>query len=615
MPSGKEATRFLPETLPGGRGASGWSLAPVLFVARDSSPRHNVARLVGSHRSLVMKRRESRMKPLTFLLALLAVGSGAGRASAQGTAFTYQGQILDTSVPANGAYDLTFSLFNAGGDGSQVGVTFTNLATPITDGRFTLTLDFGPGAFNGAARWLQIGVRTNGAGGFAALEPRQALLPAPYAILASTASNLIGSLPISQLSGSLPSNLLAGTYTQPLSFTNAANYFGGSGGGLTGVNAATLGGLGGTNFWMTGGNSGAKPSAGSFLGTTDSQPLELRVNGVRALRLEPASGIPNVICGCSNAVAADVFGGAIGGGTASYIDTDSWNCTIGGGTNNIIADTADESSIGGGAVNQIGSGANDSVIAGGSGNAIGAGSDHSTIGGGEFNNVGAPSSAVGGGEFNGASGYASTVPGGAGNMAAGDYSLAAGDEAYATNAGAFVWADSQPYVFGSGADNEFSARATGGVRFVSGLDANGSPVSGVHLAAGGGSWSSLSDRNAKEHIQAVDAREVLRRLTEIPIATWSYRSQESAVRHMGPMAQDFARAFGLGEDDRHITTIDADGVALAAIQGLNQKVEEKDARLQEQEFRIRGQAAEITELKGRLLQLEQLMNRQTGGSK
>jgi hypothetical protein len=75
------------------------------------------------------------------------------------------------------------------------------------------------------------------------------------------------------------------------------------------------------------------------------------------------------------------------------------------------------------------------------------------------------------------------------------------------------------------------------------------------------------------------------------------------------MAQDFAQAFGLGEDDRHITTVDADGVALAAIQGLNQKVEDKEARIREHESRIRAQAAEITELKGRLERLEQLMNR------
>ena len=284
----------------------------------------------------------------------------------------------------------------------------------------------------------------------------------------------------------------------------------------------------------------------------------------------------------------------------------------GGGTNNIIADTADELTIGGGAANQIGSGANDSVIAGGSGNDIGGGSDDSAIGGGDSNTIAAPSSTIGGGEFNSAGGYASTVPGGAGNMASGDYSFAAGDGAYATNTGSFVWADSQAYVFGSAADNEFSARATGGVRFVSGLNASGSPLSGVHLPPGGGSWSSLSDRNAKENIRAVNAREILRRLAEIPIATWNYRSQEAAVRHLGPMAQDFAKAFGLGEDDRHISTVDADGVALAAIQGLNQKVEEKEARNQEQESRIRNQTAEIADLKRRLERLEELVQQRAG---
>ena len=74
------------------------------------------------------------------------------------------------------------------------------------------------------------------------------------------------------------------------------------------------------------------------------------------------------------------------------------------------------------------------------------------------------------------------------------------------------------------------------------------------------------------------------------------------------MAQDFHAAFGLnGADDKHISTVDEGGVALAAIQGLNQKVEEKDARIQEQESRIQNQTAEITDLKARLEVLEKIV--------
>ena len=63
------------------------------------------------------------------------------------------------------------------------------------------------------------------------------------------------------------------------------------------------------------------------------------------------------------------------------------------------------------------------------------------------------------------------------------------------------------------------------------------------------------------------------------IATWNWKSQDASIRHMGPMAQDFRAAFGLGETEKGISTIDADGVALAAIQGLNAKVDEQQREI------------------------------------
>jgi hypothetical protein len=101
-------------------------------------------------------------------------------------------------------------------------------------------------------------------------------------------------------------------------------------------------------------------------------------------------------------------------------------------------------------------------------------------------------------------------------------------------------------------------------------------ASGVTMAPGAGAWSSLSDRRLKTAVAAVDPGAILDRLLATPIATWSYRAQ-AGVRHIGPMAQDFAAAFGVGENDTTISTVDADGVALAAIQGLNAKLERSDA--------------------------------------
>ena len=104
-------------------------------------------------------------------------------------------------------------------------------------------------------------------------------------------------------------------------------------------------------------------------------------------------------------------------------------------------------------------------------------------------------------------------------------------------------------------------------------------TAGVSLAAGGGSWSTISDRNAKHDFEAVDKRELLARLAKVSITTWRYKTQDASIRHIGPVAQDFHAAFGVGEDDKRITTIDADGVALGAIQGLHELLEEKDAQI------------------------------------
>jgi hypothetical protein len=163
------------------------------------------------------------------------------------------------------------------------------------------------------------------------------------------------------------------------------------------------------------------------------------------------------------------------------------------------------------------------------------------------------------------------------NVASGCYSFAAGNRACATNPGAFVWGDSTAAAIHSTASNQFIVRASGGVRFFS----NAGATAGVSLASGSGSWTTLSDRNSKENLQPVNAQNVLEKMATLPMNTWNYKSQDAAIRHIGPMAQDFKAAFGVGETDTGIATVDEEGVALAAIQGLNQKLNEKDAEIQD----------------------------------
>jgi len=90
----------------------------------------------------------------------------------------------------------------------------------------------------------------------------------------------------------------------------------------------------------------------------------------------------------------------------------------------------------------------------------------------------------------------------------------------------------------------------------------------------------VSDRNVKRDIEPVDEQAVLEAVARLPVSTWSYKSDDPAVRHMGPMAQDFKASFGLGDSDRSYHPIDAHGVTLAAIQALYERLEEQEARIE-----------------------------------
>jgi Chaperone of endosialidase len=137
---------------------------------------------------------------------------------------------------------------------------------------------------------------------------------------------------------------------------------------------------------------------------------------------------------------------------------------------------------------------------------------------------------------------------------------------------------------------------------------------GAYLSTGG-TWTNNSDRNLKQHLTAVDGQSVLQRLADVPMFTWAYKVQPGSVRHIGPMAQDFHKAFAVGEDDRHISTVDAESVALAAIQELYRDSLAKDAKiarltaelekLEAVERKVNGLAARLNQVENGSAPLQQ----------
>jgi hypothetical protein len=205
-----------------------------------------------------------------------------------------------------------------------------------------------------------------------------------------------------------------------------------------------------------------------------------------------------------------------------------------------------------------------------------------------------------------AMGWETTAAGTAGTAlgnhttATGDYSIAMGRYAHTNGqVGSFVYGDASTTVeVAALAPNSFTVRAAGGYIFHS----NSTHNAGVRLLPGGSSWTTSSDRNLKENFRAEDGEHLLRAIADLPIPSWNYKTQDPSIRHLGPMAQDFYSAFRLGADDKHINTLDIDGVNLLAVQALENRTRSSTAKLA-------VLAAENAQLKARISALEATLRR------
>ena len=144
------------------------------------------------------------------IIAALALWVGLATAHAQGTAFTYQGRLRDQAGPVSGTYDFQLTVYDAASGGQGLGVFPLTATAVVSNGFFALTVDPGPGVFTGEARWLELGVRTNGPGEFTNPAQRQPFTATPYAIAAR------------QLTGPVaPENIAAGTITSTMLATGS----------------------------------------------------------------------------------------------------------------------------------------------------------------------------------------------------------------------------------------------------------------------------------------------------------------------------------------------------------------------------------------------------------
>ena len=472
---------------------------------------------------------------------------------AQGTAFTYQGQLQNNGAPANGSYDLQFILFTTNQFGFPAAPILTNAAVTVNNGLFTTTLDFGGGVFTGTNFWLDISVRTNGNGAFTDLSPRQPLTPAPYAITAETAEtvNNLSGLTVQQNTNGSP-NLIGGS---PVNFVSAG-----------------------------------------FIGAT--------IAGGGAISFDGAS--------YTNSVTSDF--GTVSGGNAN---TASYYGTVGGGGGN-TSRGLEFATVGGGEDNT--SGGSWATVPGGKDNfAVGdysfaAGRQAQALHQGAFvlaDSQNAAFSSTANDQYliraQGGVGINTNNPNGASLSVAGNRTGVAPNAfmnpiVVFENTSTAVGSSPALRVIVDGGDSPsgaltVSANGTGNIAQF------GNRTAFVVNIANDGTLTckaliQTSDRNAKENFTTLDAQTVLARVVAMPVTEWNYKDDAADKKHIGPMAQDFHAAFGLnGSDDKHISAVDEGGVALAAIQGLNQKLAEA----------LKRRDAENAALKVRLDKLEKMI--------
>jgi hypothetical protein len=468
------------------------------------------------------------------------------------TTFTYQGHLKDGTNLANGSFDFRFTLFGGGAGGIELAPSQLTTPIAVADGNFNAALDFG-NVFDGGARWLEIGVKPSGSfEPFEVLSPRQRITPTPEALHAakSDAAGIIGIIAPAQLPPDLawlpPSGLLS--VSQGGTGTNDARYVG-----------RNVGLFQMSPPWGNSGYEDMSNATPAFIGQQgiswwgNKIPFEWTATGTTLGAWTGKHNFPDICSFGSHVMAPNYSGDEFefhinrnpfnrdplnhrfsADATARFFN---WAPTRTSGI--FVAKLSWD-----GNDTYIGDAADNSYLAFGVGGPL-AGEGEATRGMGLI-------------AMNGPFAFTSPYGVQGDDPSNANHQLMVIDPItkritiprMVANVGSYTNATNQNMVIFDQNDGE--------------VWMTNAPV---HVAA----LLQVSDRNKKQNLRPIDSSAILASVAGMPLSRWNYLGQ--GADHLGPMAQDFRSAFGLGSDDKSIATIDGEGVALAAIQGLNLKVD------------------------------------------
>lgn len=567
---------------------------------------------------------------------LIAIALSLATVAAQAQSYSYRGTLNDSGQPANGRYDLRLSLLDEKGNGTLL-APVTLYDVEVVDGHFAVPVDFGADLSGAPAMRLQTEVQQAG-GGFAKLgeptrfDPKAALGSICWALDGNAGTNpavdFLGTTDaqalvlrsnnqaVARLGPSNPDGRFNVVLGSPANSASAQTLGGTiSGGGSTtspntvSANSATVGGgvgntASGNNATVAGGDRNAAMVSQSAIGggLLNTAGGSFSVIG---------GGFRNETVGISSTVSGGAENAALGAN--SMIAGGSFNCSgsshsWAAGRNAKARPGADPgtgpcSGLGsypGGIGDQgtfvwadiqdpdfVSSGSNQFLVRAAGGVGLGTNAPQAQL---HVRGTGTSGNTVG--VFENPDGAAFiSIDSQAGASAAINFRAGGNTRASITRFDSdtlSLRSEGAIQLRTGGNTTRFQLTADGGLSLRRGpnnpdadkaiqVGTNSSTGNGAHLT-NTGVWTNASSREFKQSFQAIDTQLVLQRLLAMPITRWRYQGDDG-IEHLGPVAEDFRAAFGLGHDPRYIGSVDADGVALAAIQGLNAKLESENAAL------------------------------------